>query len=281
MENTAGPSIFKSATQEVGQSATQISKNPGNWFKRNLVRIIIAILVISVLAEVYFGAKTLFSPAGSKNLSILPQKTNQIRGAQLSLVPDKTSYKKGEIVEIDVKLFTGSYDTTSTDLVAKYDPTYLQVSGKDFAQVGEIYSEFPAVQIDEKNGLVGLSGFTLPNKNTFTGVGTFAKLRFKALKDGQTQVVIDYQPKLTSDSNVILSGTTEDILDSVINADISISETNSGENISTNGQGCESFTQSCQDGNGKAGTQVCIGGTMRDGSCGYDPVLTTSCGVCQ
>lgn len=281
MENTAGPSIFKSATQEVGQSAAQISKSPGNWFKRNLVKFIIATLIVGVLLEAYFGFHSLFSPSQSRGLSLIPQQVSQVRGAQLSLIPNKTSYKKGDIVVIDVKLFTGSYVTDSTDLVVRYNPSFLQASGKDFAQVGSIYSEYPAVQIDEKNGMIGISGITLPGKKSFSGTGSFVKFNFKALKDGQTPITIEYQPESTADSNVVLTGSTRDVLASVTNADITISPTAAGQDFVASGQSCGSFHQSCQDNNGRAGTQVCTGGTVKDGSCGYDPILTTSCEACK
>jgi hypothetical protein len=281
MENTAGPSIFKTATADLSQSAGQISKNPGNWFKRNLIKIVITALIIGVLLEIYFGAHSLFSPSQSQNFSLPFQSASEAKGARLSLVPDKVDYKKGDTVIIDVRLFTGGYTTDSTDLVVKYDPSSLQASGKDFAQVGNIYSEYPAVQVDEKSGMIGISGITLPGKNSFSGTGSFVKLNFKALKDGQTPVTIEYQPESTADSNVVLSGSTQDVLASVSNTEITISPTASSQEFVSKGQSCESFTQSCLDGNGKTGTQGCTGGTMKDGSCGYDPVLTTSCEVCD
>lgn len=280
MENTAGPTILTTATSNVTNSASQISKNPGNWFKNNLVRIVIVVLVIGVLAEVFFGAYTLFSPSSSNKLSILPQKVSEMRSSQLSLVPDKKNYKTGETVTVDVKLFTGGYTTDSTDLVVKYDPAFLQAPSNNFAEVGQIYSEYPAVQVDAKNGMVGISGITLPGKSGFSGVGTFAKLNFKALKDGQTQLSIDYQPDSTADSNVVLAGSTKDVLGSVQNVDINISA-NPGNNSVAQGQSCDSFVQSCQDSNGKGGTQVCKSGMVKDGSCGYDPELTTTCEICK
>lgn len=269
MENTAGPSTFKEA-----------SKNPGNWFRSNLVKIVIGVLVIAVLVEVLFGTYTLFSPSSSKNFSLLPQSVNEMRSAQFSLVANKSSYKKGEIVEIDVRLFTGGYTTDSSDLVVKYDPAYLSASGEDFAVNGEIYSEYPAVQVDGQNGLIGISGITLPGQNSFSGTGSFAKLNFKALKDGQTAVTVDYQPASTADSNVVLSGSTQDILGAVVNADITISDSAPVE-AASNVQSCESFTQGCQDNTGKSGRQVCTAGAITDGSCGYDPKLTISCEVCK
>jgi len=280
MENSASPSIFKTTSLNASQpTPTSPAKNNGNFFRSNLVKIIIAVLVIAVVGELIFGAYTLFSPSQGRNLNPLAQKANEMRSAQLSLVTDKTSYKKGDNVVVDVKLFTGGYVTDSSDLVVKYDPAFLSASGANFAVKGEIYSEYPAIQVDETNGMIGISGITLPNESGFSGAGTFATLNFTALKDGQTQLMIDYQPSETADSNVVLSGTTQDIIGAVVNADIIISE--AGSAAVDNTQKCESFTQSCQNAEGVSGTQVCSAGSISDGVCGYDPKMTISCEACK
>lgn len=278
MENTAGPTIFKSPNIE--QTASQISKNPHGWFKSNLVKVVIGVLVIAVLAEALFGVSSLFSPAGSRNLNILQPKVNEMSEAKLSLLPKQTAFKKSETVVIDVKLYSGGYTTDSTDLVVKYDPEFLEPQGENFAQVGQIYSEYPAVQVDEKKGLVGISGITIPGNNGFSGVGAFARLNFKARKDGQTQVTIDFEPGKTSDSNVVLSGSAKDILGAVENADIIISDS-AAPPSSTSAQKCDSFSQYCQDASGRVGTQVCKAGTIKDGTCSYEAKLTVSCEECK
>lgn len=287
MENTAGPTIFKSTNVE--QGASQISKGAQGWVKRNMVKIGLIVLGIAVLGEIIFGAVTLFSPASSRNFNILQPQVREMRSAQLSLLPEKTAYKKNETVVFDIKLFTGGYSTDSTDVVIKYDPAFLVPLGDKFASVGQIYSEYPAVQIDQKNGLIGISGITLPGSEGFSGVGNFARLNFKALKDGQTTIALDYQPNSTADSNVVLSGSTQDILGFADSAQVEISETAVGAAPVSSGSACESFTQYCQDSTGKVGTQVCKAGTINkfaagavnNDSCGYDPVATVSCEVCK
>lgn len=284
MDNTAGPTIFKSSN--IQQTVTQ--GNLQGFFRRNIIKIGLVVLVTAVLAEVVFGAVTLFSPASVRNLNILQPSINELGSAQISLVPDRTSYKRNEAVMIDVKLFTGGYTTDSVDLVVKYDPAFLQPKNEGFASVGQIYEEYPGVQVDNQNGLIGISGITSQNGAGFSGVGNFARLNFTALKDGQTEVTIDFQPDSTGDSNVVLSGSMQDLLGQVNNAIIEISESASGARMALGGQSCESFTQYCQDSAGSVGTQVCKAGTINkqslpagSGSCGYDPVVTVSCEVCK
>lgn len=279
MEQSANPNIIRSPIPAA--TVNELKKNPGGWFKKNIVKIIVAVLVIAVIVELVFGGITLFSPSTSRNLSIIPPKINNLQDATLSLVTDKSSYKKGDLVAIDVKLFTGGYTTDSTDLVVKYDPKFLEPDSKTFAQQGQIYSEYPALQVDKVAGLIGISGITVPGNNGFSGVGSFAKLNFTTLQDGQTQVTIDYESGKTSDSNVVLSGSSEDILGSVTNANIVIAESADQSTTVSSGQKCESFTQYCQDVNGQVGSQVCSAGSIKDGNCGYDAINTVSCEVCK
>lgn len=278
MENAAGPTILKTA--DISQAASQISRNPKGFFKRNLIIIVILVLIIAVLAEVIFGAFSLLSPSSTRNLNILSPKINELSPARLSLIPEKSVYKKGETVNIDVKLYTGGYSTASTDLAVKYDPAFLSLKGDAAVSVGQIYPEYPPIQVIGGQGLIGISGINFDQSQTFSGVGMFAKLNFTALKDGETEVIIDYQPDSTGDSNVVLASSLKDILGGVDNAKIIIGQTTSaGEE--TDIKRCGSFTQYCQDLSGKVGTQVCNAGTMNNNSCGYHPRVTMSCEECK
>lgn len=279
MENTAGPTILK--TPNLSETTSQISKNPKGFFRKNLILIIIAILVLAVLAEAAFGFLGIFSPSVTNNLNILQPKVNELSNASLTLIPDKSSYKVGDTVVVDVKLFTGGYTTDSTDLVVKYDPAFLRPQREAFISVGQIYSEYPPAQNEVKGGigLIGISGITIPGTNSFSGVGSFARLNFTALKNGQTNLEIDYKEGSTADSNVVLVSTTKDILGSTENAQINISDALIPE--ASLPESCGSFTQYCQDVTGKVGTMTCNAGTIKDNSCAYDSRLTTSCSECK
>lgn len=279
MDNAPGPTTFKAPDPQV--SASQISKKPRQWYRGSLFRIVITVLIIGVLAEVIYGGFSLFAPSTARNLNPLQPTVNEMTSARLSLIPDKASYKKGETVIIDVKLYTGGYTTASTDLALKYDPLFLKPQGENFAVPGQIYPEYPAVQVEGQKGLIGISGIPMDSSQSFSGVGLFAKLNFIALKEGQTEITIDYQPDLTGDSNVVLSSSSKDVLGVVDNAQITISANGSPGAQETRGQSCDGFTQNCQISSGAVGTQICNTGTIKEGSCGYDPKLTTSCEECK
>lgn len=278
MENSAGPTIFRSSGTPLPSSATV--KNSGNWFKKNLVKILLVVLGIGVAAELVFGAFTIFSPASVRNLNIMQPDLNQMGGAKFSLVPDKESYKAGDTVVVDVKVFTGGYTTASVDMVLKYDPAFLRPSAQNFVAPGQIYQEYLPVQVDNQEGLIGLSGIMTDESGGFSGVGSFAKISFTALKDGQTEITVDYEANSTSDySNMVLQGEMKDVLSAVDNATVVISE-NGASAQAPAGQRCESFTQSCQTSSGAVGTQVCKAGTINQSVCSYDARATTTCEVC-
>lgn len=279
MQNTATPSTFKSP--DLSQAASQISKNPEGYFKSNWLKIVIAVLVLAVLAEVVFGAFSLFSPQTARKINILQPKVNELSVAQISLIPQRKSYRSGETVSVSVKLYTGGYTSSSTDLVVKYDPAFLKPQGQNFVSVGQIYAEYPPAQLEEKKGLIGISGIPLSDNDSFSGVGEFATLNFTALEEGQTQIKVEYQENLTSDSNVLLYGSTKDILGVVENADINISQSSSALGKDALPQSCGSFTQYCQDRTGRVGTQLCDAGTISNSSCNYNSRLTTRCEECK
>lgn len=278
MDQTANPSILKSPIQNVNDTSSK--KSFSEWLKKNLGKIIIGLLAILVVMGIIFGRTTLFSPSRSGNLNLLAPRVNGLTDASLNLVADKESYKAGDQVVINVKLFTGGYTTDSTDLVVKYDPAFLTPVDGGFAIAGDIYSEYPALQVDKEQGQIGISGITVPGKTSFNGVGIFAKLYFTALKDGQSKVSVDFEKGATADSNVVLSGSTQDLLGIADNADILISGAGN-KTPQKNDQSCQSFTQACLDGAGNSGTQVCTGGSTKNGSCSYDSRFTQSCGPCQ
>ncbi len=275
MEQTANPTIIKSPIPQ--KTVSGFKENPKAWVKKNIIKIILVLLAIGVILEVIFGGISLFSASGGK---VPTTQVSGLKDASISLVPNKTSYRTGDEVEVDVRLFTGGYSTDSTDLVVKYDPVFLTPKTGTFAKAGTLYSEYPALQVDKVSNLIGISGITVPAKEGFNGAGVFAKLYFTALKDGQTQLSIDFQPGGTADSNVVLTGSTNDILGFIKNADILINGSDTGA-PAVNNNSCDSFRQNCLDSSGNSGVQVCSGGSTKEGSCGYDAEFTTSCGVCS
>lgn len=257
-----------------------LSKNPQAWIKANFGKIIVAVLVLVVVIELILGARSFLSPQNIKNSSIPVKQISPLQKAQLSLVTDKSVFKVGETVPVEVKLYTGGHTTGSTDIVIKYDPQFLVLEDQGGIIPGKIYPQYPALEVMKDKGLIGISGYNPEKGGMFSGVGSFATLNFKALKEGKTPLTIDFQEGSTSDSNVVLSDSAEDILGSVLNTDINISSSLAETSVKS-AASCGSFSQECQDGQGRAGTQLCTSGSINSGVCGYDAKLTVSCDVCK
>lgn len=188
------------------------------WFQT--WRIIYPILGIVVLVELVLGAKTLLTPLPqmpkSQGQKLLPSK-----GAEIRLSSSKASYKIGEKVPVTVHVSTGGYTTIGTDLVLRFNPEILEVSTPSFIR-GKIYAEYPQANIDNKNGIIRVSGMATNINAGFNGVGELGVINFKSKAAGKASVVIDFKKGVTADSNILRTKTSEDVLRSVTNLNITV-----------------------------------------------------------
>lgn len=194
----------------------KISNKP--WFKT--WRIIYPILALVVLVELVWGAKQLLAP-----LPQPPKKETQklvlTKGARIQLVSSKIEAKTGELIPVTVKISTGGYTIIGTDLVMRFDPSVLEASANSFVR-GNIYNEFPQINIDSKNGVIRISGIAANITGGFNGGGNLGVINFKAKKTGTAKLIIDFKKGVTSDSNMIRAQASEDILASVSNLSLTI-----------------------------------------------------------
>lgn len=176
-------------------------------------KLIFVVLGAILLIEVIFAVKILAKP-----LPPPPPKIAPLTGAKIVLVSPKTTYNKGETVPVTVRLTTGGRNTSGVDVILRFDPKILEASASGIKR-GNIYQEYPVASLDPQ-GVVSVSGISV-NKD-FSGVGVFANVIFTAKASGQTSVKVDFQKDSTTDSNVVETGTTKDILDQVFNLDLTI-----------------------------------------------------------
>lgn len=191
--------------------------------KRNLLanifrpRTIFFLLIAIVAVEVILGFKTLLTPiTGGKII-----KPNPLSPGQAILLTKESKYSLGEKVPVTVKVSTGGHTTSGTDLVLRYNPKFLEATPGSFLK-GRIYADYPTVTVDSAHGIMRISGVTSPNKPGFNGSGDFGIVNFTAKAKGVVEVVVDYQKDSTSDSNMLQSGTSKDILGKVTNVKITV-----------------------------------------------------------
>lgn len=179
-------------------------------------KIIFAILGVILLAEVVYAVKVLvFSappPPPARKTGI--QKT----AGRISLTTPKKIYKVNEIVPVSVIINTGGHAVDGVDLVVRFNPKSLEATPGGLVKSG-IFDEYPLVALDKKTGLISISGVNSLKKG-YQGTGQFAVLNLKAKLPGKTSVTIDFNKGSTTDSNLVESGLSKDILEAVGNLEL-------------------------------------------------------------
>lgn len=250
-----------------------------NYFKKRTHLLIFGSLLLVILVELIFGARVLMRQTVQK---INPTaKIYPLGEGKIVLVTPKSEYKIGEVVPLSIKIVTGGRSTDSTDLVLKYDSRALEASKSAFIRLGRIYKDYPVADFDPAQGIVKISGTTPPKETGFTGIGNLATVFFVAKTAGKTNVSVDFAANSTADSNIVLAGSTKDILSAVINADIMVYERVAQSEEKEESIVCPGFYQYCQSGDGSSGKQYCNSGIYSNNECVFDPELTVACSVCK
>lgn len=237
------------------------------------IKAVYIVLILIIAVELVIGVRALLSPPPQIN------KLQPVSDGQVVLASDNKSVKVGEEVEIIVKLYTGGHSTVGTDLVLKYDPTFLEASD-NFFEEGVAYPDYPGVTSDQNSGELLISGVISPDKKGFNGFEEFGTVKLKALKNGKTQVKVEANSGSTTDSNIIEVASAKDVLAGASSLDVYIGG-GAPQSKSDGKNTCSEFTQVCFDDRGKQGTQTCDGGKLNSDMCQFDPDLTQSCTSCQ
>lgn len=276
MEEPAKPIIdFASQTASNVQKAVSPDAGIKGPFPRNLTKIIFGVLGLIILIELIIGFRTL---TAGRTQPVLPPQIASMSDPKIVIRPSRTDVSIGETVEVKVLVVTGGNSTDSTDLILHYDPKFLEASVSSSIKVGQIYEDFPVAVVDPGLGEIAVSGVTPPKGQPFVGIGTLATLYFKALQNGKSALTVDFQKGATAESNVVLSGSSKDILGEVINVDISIGTSGGTQPPPSS---CQGYTQYCQTPEGKTGRQLCSPGKKVGLSCVFDPMLSISCEPCS
>jgi hypothetical protein len=147
---------------------------------------------------------------GPAELPLRPSKAEE--GAVLSLDPSQKVVSVGDEFEVSLNLNIGGIETSGADVIISYDPNVLEVTQ---IRPGILFQKYPVSEA--KDGKLGFSAAAVPPQ-TFSGKGTLAYLKFKALNPGTAFLQFAFEKGSTSDSNVVEAGSFgKDILDKVIN----------------------------------------------------------------
>lgn len=216
-----------------------------------LPKLLFSGLAVVIIVELIIGFRTLVSPT-----PVIGSKLQPLDGGQILLATKKDHFASGETVSVLIKESTGGHSVVGSDVSLKYDPTYLEATSSANFHRANIFGEFPIVTVDNKNGVIKISGIRSPMQGAFSGEGTFGLLEFKAKKEGATSLTINYHPNSTTESTIVDAITGKNILDATNGLSVTIGSGVSTQPAST--QVCsQRVKQICQDASGRVGVQWC------------------------
>lgn len=147
--------------------------------------------------------------------------------ATIALIPASGTYAAGDIFSANIVLDTHGSAVQGADIISlRYDPALLQAQDEDATTSGTQIAPGVLMQntvfnvADNVAGTITFSQITASG-GSFTGNGTLAIVRFKALAPGTASLTFDFTSGNTADTNVASNGS--DILASVTNASYVIS----------------------------------------------------------
>lgn len=206
------------------QSMQPQNPQTGNFLKKFLSwKIILVLAGVFLIAELAWAFNFLTKPIPEPPQA--PKKV--IPMATLSLETAKKDLKVGETTDVNITLSTGGRKTDGTDVILTFDPNILEVvpatssgSVKPPVKVGKVYSDYPLNSLESPGRIVlsGITGFS----ESFSGTGVVGTITFKAKKIGTTEIKIEKEAGSTTDSNVVESVSTRDILINVRNLTLNV-----------------------------------------------------------
>ena len=218
-------------------------------FRNIMSTVLPLILFVSVILWIRFHT-TLSAALVHKNISPQP-----LKEAKISLISDMNAYTLGQTATVAIRVFTGGHSSDGTDVYLKYDPSFLQISSQGGFAKGLIYREYPYFNVDSAKGVIMASGIASISQGGYTGLGEFGRLSFKTLALGSTAVSVVYKPNTTDYSNVVETGSVQNLLKSSAKLALTIVDKPASPSMTLS---CSHrVLQICRDSSGRMGAQWC------------------------
>lgn len=158
------------------------------------------IILIEALLGIASVIKTNTVPVAS-NIEPVSDSTPVIADGSFTISSITDKYKVGDKILVSVNISSGGNGILGADLVLHFDPAVFSVS-KDSIVTGKIFSNYPLVDINQKTGVIRISGIS-EEKSGFNSEGNFANVAFTAKLKGSTTISITYKDGETTDSNLV------------------------------------------------------------------------------
>jgi hypothetical protein len=185
-----------------------------NKFRDNIAKTVLFILVLTV------GIVGIFS----FYRKVILETNAQTVDASFYLSPSSQELKKGCQYTTQIMVDPGSNTSNAANIYVEYDPSKIEIidsnsslPGKQIA-VGNAYEAFADNVVDETEGIIRLTGFSI--MYNLQDVKSFGAIRFRSINDAETanfEIWFEGAGD-TLDSNIAETNTSDDILATVNNA---------------------------------------------------------------
>lgn len=164
-----------------------------------------------------------------------------IAAADPSLLFDPNQIKTtlGEVFTVSIKVDTGGYESGGVGSIIIYDPYMFAATT---IQTGQIFTDYPMSSINNEKGKITISGIAASTEHLFSGSGEFAKVTFKPIQIGQSEINFAFQPGLTTDSNIAVTFGNGDILTKINKIEITTLPSSNGNYDPNNSNILTQFT---------------------------------------
>ena len=112
---------------------------------------------------------------------------------------NNVNVNQGDEFEMLMKLDSAGAAVSGADVVLEYNPTYLEVTTIENGNFFPLFGK----HFEINNQKIYITGFFTEKNQTKTGIGNFAKISFKALKNGATSLKFVCVDKTSSDTNIM------------------------------------------------------------------------------
>jgi len=154
----------------------------------------------------------------------------QTQAATLVLNPSSQMISVNGTMDLAVVLNTEGAQTSATDVIVTYDNSKLNLI--DIIP-GSLYDQYIGESISNTTGRASISGIASSASSLYSGTGTFATFRFRAIQSGSSPVSFEYSPGNLNDTNVNEINVFTDALNSVQNGTYTVSGSDTSTTTTT------------------------------------------------
>lgn len=204
-----------------------------NMEKRNFGELV-KIAAVGTILLILLGGALLLRQKDWKKTEIpqMEQPTPKVARAVLSptptftpaigkymLIPENNRVTVGQIFQLTAKFWAPGKILDGSDVILHFDPGFLEA--RQIVE-GDYFSTYPRKTVDNKTGIVKITGIGTKVDTPLSETASFAKISYRVKKTGTTQVTFDFVRGKTNQTTLVERGTSRNILGNVFPVTITI-----------------------------------------------------------